>query len=250
LPAIRDLTLPPWLILVLVLLLGTFGLLARRDPAGGWRGGGLASGSEGSDAHAANTSDLLQSYPGLARPEVLPASEAKLGDDDEVIGVVIEGRARAYPVRAMNRPQSHVVNDIIGSAAVSVTYCDIERCARAFTREGATGPLELAVGGQHHARGLLLMVDGERFDQSTQQPYGPGAASRTFPYQGLPVTVTSWRAWRERHPDTEVSRPSADPSARPLPAGVEKTPSQAADAGQDGPISPGRRAEDQKNRRR
>ena len=88
---------------------------------------------------------LLQQYPG--RPEVLRAnpdqlisggpeggfevqfaqdfagpSEARLGEDDLVLGVVLKGEARAYPVNYMNGPINEVVNDEIRGQQIAATW--------------------------------------------------------------------------------------------------------------------------------
>src|SRR5262245_25715745 len=65
-------------------------------------------------------------YEGTRQPPAVPAAAAKLDDDDVVIGVVAAGRARAYLLRAMDGgPENHIVNDLVGGAPVSVTYCDL-----------------------------------------------------------------------------------------------------------------------------
>ncbi len=54
-------------------------------------------------------------------PKTLPARDARwLRDDDEVFGVVVAGRARAYPVPMIS--YHHVVNDVIEGIPVAITY--------------------------------------------------------------------------------------------------------------------------------
>jgi hypothetical protein len=54
-------------------------------------------------------------------PATLSAGEAEfLQPEDEVFGVVVEGRARAYPVTMIS--YHHVVNDSIGGVPIAVTY--------------------------------------------------------------------------------------------------------------------------------
>jgi hypothetical protein len=54
-------------------------------------------------------------------PRTVPAGEAGfLREDDEVFGVVVGDRARAYPIPML--AWHHVVNDVIGSTPVGVTY--------------------------------------------------------------------------------------------------------------------------------
>jgi hypothetical protein len=54
-------------------------------------------------------------------PATLPAREAEyLLQQDEVFGVVVKGRARAYPVTMIS--YHHVVNDVIEGIPIAVTY--------------------------------------------------------------------------------------------------------------------------------
>ncbi len=55
-------------------------------------------------------------------PEHVSAAEAALGDGDLVMGVVINGEARAYPVNYMNGPANEVVNDTLGGQAIASTW--------------------------------------------------------------------------------------------------------------------------------
>ncbi len=55
-------------------------------------------------------------------PEHVTAAEAALGDGDLVMGVVINGEARAYPVNYMNGPANEVVNDTLGGQAIASTW--------------------------------------------------------------------------------------------------------------------------------
>lgn len=54
-------------------------------------------------------------------PKTVPAAEARfLRDDDEVYGIVVAERARAYAVRMLS--YHHVVNDVMAGTPVAVTY--------------------------------------------------------------------------------------------------------------------------------
>jgi hypothetical protein len=135
-------------------------------------------------------------------------------NDEEVVGVTVNGESRAYLVEALSRPDYHIINDLIGLVPLSITYCNINRCARAFTQEGAKKPLDIAVGGQHNLRELLLLVDGARFHQDDLKPYDPGHRPASFPYQQVPLTVTTWGKWKKLHPDTQASVPGPGPSVQ------------------------------------
>ncbi len=63
-----------------------------------------------------------EGFPMNVAPEVVPADEAELGEGDLVMGVVINGEARAYPVNYMNGPTNEVVNDVLGGRAIASTW--------------------------------------------------------------------------------------------------------------------------------
>ena len=61
-------------------------------------------------------------YPLNVDPEIVAADEVDIGDEDIVMGVVINGEARAYPVNYMNGPYNEVVNDELGGQAVAPSW--------------------------------------------------------------------------------------------------------------------------------
>lgn len=82
--------------------------------------------------------------PALSDPEVLAADRAAyLAPTDRVIGVVLRGEARAYPVRILNWHE--VVNDRIGGRPVAVSYCPLTGSAIVFDRTVGDRPLTFGV---------------------------------------------------------------------------------------------------------
>ena len=63
-----------------------------------------------------------EGFPLNVDPKIVTADEADIGDDDIVMGVVINGAARAYPVNYMNGPYDEVVNDTLGGEAIASTW--------------------------------------------------------------------------------------------------------------------------------
>jgi hypothetical protein len=53
-------------------------------------------------------------------PPSVPAAEADLSDDDLVLGVVVEGKAMAYPVRFL--ALSEVVDDRVGNTPLAPSW--------------------------------------------------------------------------------------------------------------------------------
>jgi hypothetical protein len=56
----------------------------------------------------------------LVRPSFTAANEVKLDGVEKVVAVRVGGEARAYPIRSMS--YHHVVNDVVGGAAIVATY--------------------------------------------------------------------------------------------------------------------------------
>ena len=51
-----------------------------------------------------------------------------------VIGLAVNGQARAYLVWGMSQPAWHLAHDELGGQPVTVTYCDWKDCARVLDR--------------------------------------------------------------------------------------------------------------------
>ena len=53
-----------------------------------------------------------------------PATEASkdLSDDELVLGVVVEGQARAYPINMLTGPRREIVNDRLGDVPIAATW--------------------------------------------------------------------------------------------------------------------------------
>lgn len=133
--------------------------------------------------------------PLVQNPEVLRADTASIEDKVSVIGVTVNGEHRAYRMLGMSMVETHVVNDVIQSVPVTVTYCDLRRCVRVFSKSGLVDvPLNVRVGGFNDQTGLLLIIDGEVVPQ----------ASDSLALKRLDATVMSWKEWKAAHPDTGI----------------------------------------------
>ena len=143
---------------------------------------------------------------GDLEPPAVAAAAAGLDDAEEVIGVVVNGAARAYRLGSLRDPRHHVVNDLVGGTPVSVAYCDRTGCIRTYTGPGAE-PLRVGIAGLRDG-GLVIKLDGIYYDQRSggvvEGP--PGVAP--LPHDRIPWTRTTWGRWRREHPATDVSQGS------------------------------------------
>jgi hypothetical protein len=161
------------------------------------------------------------SLPGISSPPVVPANSASTTGTSEVIGVVVNGHARAYCVSEMQSPLSHVINDMIDGVPVTVTYCNRTDCVRVLTRPGEFHhPLDVGIGG--FDGGLLLHVGAQNILQNSSE----------IPFMDVEFERTTWKAWTTIHPDTDVCT-GLDPSqaGQRMRAGNEHSVS-VSDAGE------------------
>lgn len=142
---------------------------------------------------------------GLDTPGTLPAEAADLGGDEPVVGIEAGGKARAYHLRSMAVKSRHIVNDVVGGAAVTVTYCDLSDCVRAFGGAESKQPLAIALAGLLDGQ-MLIKVGDVTYAQETGAVIetDPGKREVPLPYPSVPTTRTTWREWKARHPDTDV----------------------------------------------
>jgi hypothetical protein len=141
--------------------------------------------------------------PSLDDPVFVAADDAAyLKGRDRVLGVSINGVARAYPIRILNYHE--IVNDVVGGTAVVITYCPLCGSGTAFEATVDDRKYEFGVSG------LLYNSDVLMYDRNTNSLWSQlMVQSVTGPMQGtrlkqLPLSHTSWREWVERHPETQV----------------------------------------------
>lgn len=140
--------------------------------------------------------------PAIDRPKFVVGDQAKLQADDRVLGVTLDGRARAYPVRIINWHE--VVNDSFGDRQVVVTYCPL--CGTGMAFYPASGTKKTGFG----VSGLLYNSDVLLYDRATLSLWsqilrtaisGPLKGTRL---ESVALTHTTWADWRRRYPQTEV----------------------------------------------
>jgi Protein of unknown function (DUF3179) len=63
-------------------------------------------------------------FPPLVDVPIASAADAsaEVLDDDHIVGVEIDGEARAYPISMLSRPDRHVLNDTLGGRPIAVTW--------------------------------------------------------------------------------------------------------------------------------
>lgn len=142
--------------------------------------------------------------PALDRPRFLSAREAagEIKADDRVLGLALNGEAKAYPVSILNWHE--VVNDTLGGKAVVVTYCPL--CGTGMVFDATVQGERLRFG----VSGLLYESDVLLYDRKTESLWSQiKREAVTGPMTGrkltlLPAMHTTWARWFAAHPGTRV----------------------------------------------
>jgi hypothetical protein len=147
-----------------------------------------------------------------AEADVATTSRSRfLVPGDRVIGVRLQGAARAYPLRLL--VWHEVVNDRLGGEPIVVTYNPLCDSAAVLRREIVGAILEFGVSGLLFNSNLLLYDrrphgDGESlWSQLEMRAVAGPAAAVTRTLEPLPISVESWGDWRATNPDTTVLAP-------------------------------------------
>jgi len=146
--------------------------------------------------------------PALNQPRVLRAGEAdwaKWADEEVVIGVVVQGRARAYPLSVL--VWHELVYDRIAGRPLLVSYCPLCGTGMVFDSRVAGVAHEFGVSG------LLYQSDMLLFDRATESLWSQvrsqaiSGSSRGKRLTLLRSEMMSWKEWKQSHPATTVLSP-------------------------------------------
>ncbi|MEE9215828.1 MAG: DUF3179 domain-containing protein [Anaerolineales bacterium] len=146
---------------------------------------------------------LIDAIPPIHAPNYEPASAADwLNDEDTIVGYAIGKQAWAYPVRILNFHE--IVNETLGGEPVLISYCPL--CFSGIVYSRRLGDQVLTFGNTSALyESDMVMLDYETGSYWWQVPgqaiVGPLTGEEL---ELLPSTVTTWRSWRELHPDTRV----------------------------------------------
>jgi hypothetical protein len=127
--------------------------------------------------------------------------DAEWNDAEPVVGVAIEGDARAYPVRLLSLHE--IVNDVVGGQPVAVTWCPLCYSSIVFNRV-VERELTFGVSGYLYFNNLVMYDHQSNTLWSQMLGQGIKGAFRGSRLEILPSLLTTWRAWKELHPETRV----------------------------------------------
>src|SRR5215813_4910219 len=151
--------------------------------------------------------------PSIDRPKFQQAStDTQLSNTEPVIGLELNGDARAYPLRVLIWHE--IANDMVGGIPVAVTYCPLCNAAIVFERRLGDVVLEFGTTGKLR-NSYLIMYD--RQTESWWQQFSGEAIVGQLTGQSLklvPARLESFALFKERHPRGRVLIPE-NASLRP-----------------------------------
>ncbi len=139
------------------------------------------------------------------KQKVFAASAADTTDKNElVIGVAINGEAKAYPIRIIG--YHHQVMDTVGNTPVMITYCTVCRTGRVYSPFVNGKKASFRLVGMDH---FNAMFEDEATGSWWQQATGKVIAG---PLKGTALTeLTSKQltlaAWLREYPNSQVMQP-------------------------------------------
>lgn len=131
--------------------------------------------------------------PGISNPALFSADDVTLPEETLIVGIIVDGKARAYVCEAMMPVASCVVNDVIEKTPVTVTFHGPTKGVRVLAGE-SSGPA-LSVGVQSSTdETLTISIDGISHAQSDE----------AIALKSVDHVQTEWIAWKTEHPETMV----------------------------------------------
>jgi len=65
---------------------------------------------------------IPRAFPAITDPKLVPAEQSDLANNELVIGVEIDGEARAYPINQLTGPRREIINDTLAGTAIAATW--------------------------------------------------------------------------------------------------------------------------------
>lgn len=136
--------------------------------------------------------------PSIDNPQFNDSSQTPFPDHELVIGVVINGEAKAYPFGIMNWHE--IVNDTVGGINVTVSYCPLCDTIVVFDR----GETTYGVSGKLY-QSCLVMYDRSD-DTLYSQPWALGVVGKNVnvSLKRIPAVKTTLKNWLKKYPQSKI----------------------------------------------
>ncbi|MBI2140837.1 DUF3179 domain-containing protein [Candidatus Woesearchaeota archaeon] len=142
--------------------------------------------------------------PAIDSPKFITAPEAEnwLNNDEIVLGLYLDGEARAYPEQIMTWHE--IVNDEVRGKPLAITFCPLCDTGIAFERRINGETVTFGTSGKLYNNNLLM------YDRKTKtlwnQLTGKGAVGELAGQKlaVVPIETTTWARWKKLYPETKV----------------------------------------------
>ncbi len=144
----------------------------------------------------------MDCIPSIDNPKYVTGNPDWMDPGNLVIGVEIDGDARAFPLKILDRHE--IVNTEVGGEPVAVTYCPLCRSGFTYSREINGDTVEFGVSGKLYNANLVM------YDRKTEtywsQLTGEAMLGPMVPEELELVhsSITNWSQWKQEHPDTRL----------------------------------------------
>ncbi len=149
---------------------------------------------------------MQRRYPAIKNAPVVSADEAdrSLSEKELVLGVVIEGKARAYPINMLATPRREIANDTLADRAIVATWCELCHNGIVFAARVKDKDLTFVKSGMQWQRNVVMMDLETHSLWSQLLGRAMDGPLKDAELEVLPSVVTDWKTWRDEHPDTTV----------------------------------------------
>jgi hypothetical protein len=131
----------------------------------------------------------------------------KVGEDKLIIGVVLNGEARAYPIQFIG--YHHQITDSVGGVPVIVTYCTVCRTGRVYSPVINGKKETFRLVGMDHFNAMFEDSDTKSWwRQATGEAIAGPLKGKML--QEIPSAQMSLTAWERTHPATLVMQPDSN----------------------------------------
>ncbi|MEQ9216885.1 MAG: DUF3179 domain-containing protein [Cyclobacteriaceae bacterium] len=141
--------------------------------------------------------------PALENPLMITADEATtLSDDELVVGVVLDGQARAYSHQVLDWHE--IINDQIGQHPFALTYCPLTGTAINWSRTIGGKTTTFGVSGLLYNSNLIPYDRNTNSNWSQMLNQSVEGSLIGWSAELLPALETTWGTWKKMFPDTKI----------------------------------------------
>jgi hypothetical protein len=144
-----------------------------------------------------------QDIPPLSKPRTVGGAVSPAGAKSPVLGLVVDGVWRAYPIDLLSR--HWVVNDVVGGRAVAVFWDPVADASVAYQATVDRKPRQFgATGYCYHGNALFYEAETGSLFLPVLGRFVTGPLAQR-PLRPIVLERCEWAGWLKRHPETRVA---------------------------------------------